>query len=99
MNKQESYLDFTLPLAFFDALPVIFFCIAMILIAFQFHNLFFLMGIILCTLAGCGKALWKILVTAKEYDIYILNRQLHTLTRILFRDYRFDYWQTGHSLY
>ena len=83
MNKQEikkqSHLDFTLSLALFDALPVIFFCIAMLLIASQFHNVFFLIGIILCTLVGCGKVLWKILVAAKEYDIHLLNLQLRIL--------------------
>lgn len=83
MNKQEikkqSNLDFTLSLALFDALPVIFFCIAMLLIATRFQNIFFLIGTILCTCAGCGKVLWKILVVAKKYDIRLLNRQLRIL--------------------
>lgn len=83
MNKQEikkqSNLDFTLSLALFDALPVIFFCMAMLLIASWFHNIFFLIGIILCTFAGCGKVLWKILVVSKGYDIRLLNRQLRIL--------------------
>lgn len=78
MDKQETkkYQNFTLSLALFDALPVIFFCIAMFLIASHFHNLFFFIGIVLCILAGCGKVFWKILVTVKGYDIHFLNRQL-----------------------
>lgn len=81
MNKQENkkYQNFTVSLALFDALPVLFFCIGMFLIASRFHNLFFFIGIILCILAGCGKVLWKILVAAKGYDIHFLNQQLRIL--------------------
>lgn len=78
MDKKETnkYQNFTVSLALFDALPVIFFCVAMFLIASHFHNLFFFIGIIFCILAGCGKVLWKILVALKEWDIQFLNKQL-----------------------
>lgn len=78
MDKQETkkYQNFSLSLALFDALPVIFFCAGMLLIASHFHNLFFFIGVLLCTLAGCGKVLWKILLVLKKYDIRLLNRQL-----------------------
>ena len=83
MNKQriknQSDLNFSLSLALFDTLPVIFFCLGMLLIASRFHNVFFLLGIILCTLAGCGKVLWKILIASSGYNIYLLNRQLRIL--------------------
>ena len=83
MNKQrikkQSDLNFSLSLALFDTLPVIFFCLGMLLIASRFHNVFFLIGIILCTLAGCGKVLWKILIASSGYNIYLLNRQLRIL--------------------
>ncbi|MDO5812477.1 MAG: hypothetical protein Q4Q31_05205 [Bacillota bacterium] len=81
MNKQETkkYQNFTVSLALFDALPVVFFCIGMFLIASRFHNLFFFIGTILCILAGCGKVLWKILVALKKWDIQFLNKQLRIL--------------------
>lgn len=81
MRKHEKiqYENFTLSLALFDALPVIFFCISMLLIASCLKNASFVAGAILCTCAGCGKVLWKILVASTKKDIIILNRQLRVL--------------------
>ena len=79
-----TYQNFTLSLALFDALPVIFFCIGMLLIAARFQNAFFLTGVILCTCSGCGKVLWKILVSSSGKDIRILNRQMRVLMPIGF---------------
>lgn len=78
MDKKETnkYQNFTVSLALFDALSVLFFCVAMFLIASHFHNLFFFIGIIFFILAGCGKVLWKILVALKGWDIQLLNKQL-----------------------
>lgn len=44
MNEQETkkYQNFTIDFAFFDALPIIFFCITILLIDSHFNNLFFL---------------------------------------------------------
>ena len=75
----SEYRNFTLSLALFDALPVIFFCIGMLMIAAQFSNVYFLIGVILCTCSGCGKVLWKILISCTAKDIRILNRQLRVL--------------------
>lgn len=79
-----KYQNFTLSLALFDAFPVIFFCVGMLLIAARFDNAFFLTGVILCTCAGCGKVLWKILVASAGKDIRILNRQLRVLMPVGF---------------
>lgn len=84
VNNTVKYQNFTLSLALFDAVPVIFFCIGMLLIAARFQNVFFLVGVILCTCAGCGKVLWKILVASTGKDIWILNRQLRVLMPIGF---------------
>nr|WP_288542433.1 hypothetical protein [uncultured Faecalibacillus sp.] len=67
MYKKETnkYQNFTLSLALFDALPVIFFCVAIFLIASRFHNLFFFIVIIFCILTDYRKILWKILVALK----------------------------------
>lgn len=106
MNKQrikkQSDLNFSLSLALFDTLPVIFFCLGMLLIASRFHNVFFLIGIILCTLAGCGKVLWKILIASSGYNIYLLNRQLRILMPLGFFfviNCWFDYRKKYHPFY
>lgn len=85
-NTETSgeYQNFTLFLALFDALPVIFFCVGMLLIATRFQNVFFTVGVILCTCAGCGKVLWKLLVSSIRKDIRILNRQMRVLMPVGF---------------
>lgn len=83
-GSKKNYENFTLSLALFDALPVLFFCIGMLLIAARFKNVLFIAGAILCTCAGCGKVLWKILVASTEKDIILLNRQLRVLMPVGF---------------
>ena len=78
-NENKKYENFTLSLALFDALPVIFFCISMLLIALHFKNVLFIIGAIFCTCAGLGKVIWKILVASTGKDIVLLNRQLRVL--------------------
>ena len=39
---KKNYEDFPLSLALFDALPVIFFSVTMVLIAMRFRNVFFI---------------------------------------------------------
>lgn len=78
INK-KNYEDFPLSLALFDALPVLFFSAAVVLIGLNYKNLFFITGSILCTLAGVGKVLWKIIIAATKLDIVWMNRQLRIL--------------------
>lgn len=47
---KKNYENFPLSLAFFDALPVLFFGIAVLLIAIHFENILFITGAFLCTL-------------------------------------------------
>ena len=54
---KKNYENFPLSLAFFDALPVLFFGIAVLLIAIRFENILFITGAFLCTLAGLGKVI------------------------------------------
>ena len=83
-RNTENYEDFPLSLAFFDALPVIFFSVAMLIIAWNFHNTCFIIGAVLCTLAGLGKVTWKIIIAGTKKDIVILNRQLRVLMPVGF---------------
>ena len=62
MSKKKNYEDFPLSLALFDALPVLFFCSAMVVIC--------------CTLAGLGKVIWKIILAATRKDYAWMNRQM-----------------------
>lgn len=77
--SKKNYEDFPLSVALFDAIPVILFCIAMIVIAMSFHDGFFIAGAIICTLAGMGKVTWKIIISATKRDVNLLNMQLRVL--------------------
>ncbi len=79
MDMKKKYEDFSLALALFDALPVIFFSAAMLVIAAGFRNPFFIIGAVLCSLAGLGKVVWKIILAATRKDIFWLNRQMRFL--------------------
>lgn len=83
-KKVQKYEAFPLSLAFFDALPVLFFSAAMLIIAWNFHNTCFIVGAVLCALAGIGKVAWKIIIAGTKKDITILNRQLRVLMPVGF---------------
>ncbi len=70
---------FTMGLALVDLLPVIFFGGAAVLISLLLKSKMFMLGAILCTLAGLGKVAWKILLARKEEDIQILFHQFRIL--------------------
>ena len=78
-TNKKKYEDFPLSFALFDALPVLFFSTAVVLIGLNYKNPFFITGSILCTLAGVGKVLWKIIIAATKRDITWMNRQLRIL--------------------
>lgn len=81
---KKNYENFPLSLAFFDALPVLFFGIAVLLIAIRFENILFITGAFLCTLAGLGKVIWKIIIAGTRKDIVWMNRQLRVLMPVGF---------------
>lgn len=83
-HNQNKYEDFPLSLAFFDALPVIFFSAAMLVIAWKFHHPCFIAGAILAALGGLGKVIWKIIIAGTKKDISILNRQMRVVMPIGF---------------
>jgi len=79
MTKETIPLDFTLGLALFDALPVIFFGISIMVIAGRFSSLLFLLGAALCFMAGFSKVLWKIIVVTKKKNVWVLFIQMRTI--------------------
>lgn len=66
--------DFTPALALVDALPVLFFGASMVLTARAFGSVLFGLGAAVITLAGCGKVLWKLLLSVWHRDVPWLNR-------------------------
>ena len=82
--QKKNYEDFPLSLALFDALPVIFFSVAMVLIAMSFRNVFFIKGAILCAVSGLSKGIWKIIIAGTKKDISVLNKQMRILMPIGF---------------
>lgn len=77
-ENSTQYTGFTLGLALVDAVPVLFFLISGLLLWQLFPSRCFLIGIIACTAAGCGKVLWKILLSA-DINHFWLNRQFRFL--------------------
>ena len=76
MTKNTIPENFTLSLAFVDALPVLFFGGSTILIGLLFGNPLFLTGAVLCFWAGAAKVLWKIIVVKKKKNIWWLFLQM-----------------------
>ncbi len=81
-DKQEStkkQLEASLGMAIMDAVPVLCFCVSMILVEQVYGDVLFGIGAFLCVLAGAGKVLWKILLALVKRDVPILYRQFRYL--------------------
>ena len=76
MTKNTIPENFTLSLAFVDALPVLFFGGSTILIGLLFGSPLFLTGATLCFLAGAAKVLWKITVVKMKKNVWWLFLQM-----------------------
>lgn len=70
---------FTLSMVLVDALPVIFFSIAYIIMALNFPSPLFIIGAIACAAAGLCKVLWKLIVVVSKKNIPILAKQMRIL--------------------
>ena len=73
--EKEKYEGFTLSLALVDALPVIFFGLSCIMIGLLFGSKLFIIGAVLCFLAGFMKVMWKVILAVKKKDVVFLNKQ------------------------
>jgi len=65
---------FTLTLALVDAIPVLSFAAAMIIIASRFESTLFAVGAGLSVLAGCCKVAWKLILGISQKDLRWLNK-------------------------
>ena len=79
--KEENlkFQKFTLQLALVDALPVLFFGAACVVLGGRLQSGLFFAGAILCLLAGAGKVLWKLLIALAGKDVQLLGAQLRYL--------------------
>ena len=76
--------EFTVSLAMVDALPVLFFAVAIAVLGTKLHSMLFFSGALLCILAGAGKVLWKFVIALTGRDITILGAQLRYLMPVGF---------------
>lgn len=84
LTKKSIPESFTLSLALVDAVPVILFCISFIIIATIFKSPLFLIGVLICTLSGLLKVLFKFIIAIFKKNVFFLNRQLRVLMPIGF---------------
>ena len=84
MTKDTIPENFTLSLAFVDALPVLFFGGSMILIGLIFGSPLFLIGAALCFWAGAAKVLWKIIVVTKKKNVWWMFLQMRIVMPVGF---------------
>lgn len=74
--------DFTLSLALVDAIPVIIFCLNMIIVGKTIDSTLFIFGAILCLWAGLAKVIWKIIVVLRKKNIWFLFVQMRLVMPI-----------------
>lgn len=77
--NSDQYEGFSISLALIDLLPVILFCCSCMVISHIFKSTLFFIGSLLCIIAGCGKVLWKLVISMAHKNIWLLNRQLRVL--------------------
>ncbi len=65
---------FTLALALVDAIPVLSFGIAMVIIASRFQSTLFMIGASISVIAGCCKVAWKMVLGIAKKDLRWLNK-------------------------
>ena len=75
-EKQVVNNQFTPQLALVDAIPVLFFGIAAVMLGVKLRSAVFFAGALLCFLAGFGKVLWKFLIATTGKDVEFLGMQL-----------------------
>ncbi len=75
---------FSWQLALVDALPVLLFGIAAATLGVKLRSAVFLVGAIVCVLAGAGKVAWKLLIALAKKDVKLLGAQLRYLMPVGF---------------
>ena len=74
----KEQLEASISMTIVDAVPCILFGISMAVIYQVFPSVLFAAGAILCTLAGFGKVLWKLILAIWKKDVRFLFMQMRT---------------------
>ncbi len=74
-KDKENVLEPTVRMAVFDALPVVCFAASMVFVCLFYPSVFFILGAVLCVLAGLGKVLWKLIRAVSGKDRTVLDKQ------------------------
>jgi len=80
--KQDD--GFTMKLAIVDIIPVVFFFVAVMEIFLKTGLWLVLAGGIICTLAGAGKVMWKVVLATRKKDVRFLFLQMRYLMPVGF---------------
>ena len=83
-NKSEVPEGFTLSLALVDALPVLFFGIATLVLGLKIGSALFAIGALLCFVGGAGKVAWKFVIALAHKNIPLLAKQMQFLMPVGF---------------
>lgn len=75
MSDQKKMQKPTVKTAVADCVPVICFAVSMVMIFLFYHSAIFLVGAILCILAGLGKVAWKLLLARTHRNVAFLDKQ------------------------
>ena len=84
INKNIIPEGFTIKLALFDLLPVLFFGASGVLLGVMLDNIFVIICAILVFLSGFIKALWKIIVAKKKKNIWWMFKQMRIMMPVAY---------------
>ena len=76
IDKNTIPENFTLGLAVWDFMPVLFFMLAMLVASVIMHSIVFTIGVLICFWAGTAKVIWKIIVALKRRNVWFLFIQM-----------------------
>ncbi len=72
--KEYMIDEISAKMVLLDYVPVLFFVGCIFAVYLKLNNTIFLVGGILCTVAGLSKASWKLVLAQKNKNIFFLNR-------------------------
>lgn len=84
MTKDTIPEGFSVPLAVFDLIPVIFFGLSAIRVGSLFHSTLFVIGAVICLVSGVVKVLWKLIAAVAKKNIWLMFVQMRIFMPIGF---------------
>ncbi len=84
MTKDTIPEGFSVALAIFDLMPVIFFGLSAISAGNLFHSTLFVIGALICLVSGIIKVLWKLIAAVAKKNIWLMFVQMRIFMPIGF---------------